>query len=221
MEYGEALFSDPGLSGAQSNVFSCATCHTRITDAGEVRAGYNLVNAARRPSWWGGAVSTLFDAVNECVTDSGFMGGNPLPRDSEQSRALFVYLASLDDGKDAPALPLTVVKDIVDQPSGDATRGAATYQAVCATCHGAADTGVGRLSAKQSLIPAESIAMHQTASAPNGARLIVLEKIRHGKFFKVGGSMPLFSTEAFSDAQAGDILAYFETLGLNGYTPGK
>ncbi len=221
VEYGEAMFSDPALSGAKSNVFSCATCHTRITDVGAIRPGYNLVNAVRRPSYWGGFVNNLFDAVNQCVKDDGgFMGGNGLSRDSDESRALFLYLESLDDGAAAHALPLTVVADIVDVPSGDATRGAATYKAVCATCHGDANTGVRRLSEKQSVIPKETIALHQTAAfAKNEARKIIVEKIRHGKFFMVPGDMPLFSKEAFTDEQVGDVLAYFEMFGLNGFGP--
>jgi thiosulfate dehydrogenase len=38
--------------------------------------------------------------------------------------------------------------------------------------------------------------------------------VRHGKFYNVGGNMPLFSLEALSDAQLGDILAYLEGFGL-------
>ena len=43
---------------------------------------------------------------------------------------------------------------------------------------------------------------------------MTIEKVRHGKFFSVGGNMPLFSLEALSDAQLGDVLAYLEMFGL-------
>ena len=219
IEYGEALFSDPSFSGAATNVFSCATCHTRITDAGAIRPGYNLVNATRRPSYWGGFVGTLFDATSSCVGSVGFMRGNGLSETSEQSRALFLYLASLDDGAPAPALPLTVVTDIADLPSGDVARGTAVYKGVCADCHGDAGTGAGRLSTKQSIVPTDTINGHIVLNTGMEAkpRIVVIEKIRHGKYFMICGDMPLLSREALSDVQVGDLLAYFETFGLAGF----
>ena len=37
---------------------------------------------------------------------------------------------------------------------------------------------------------------------------IMIEKIRHGKFFGIGGNMPLYSTETLSDGEVADIVAY-------------
>ncbi|MBX5484795.1 MAG: cytochrome C oxidase Cbb3, partial [Myxococcaceae bacterium] len=42
-------------------------------------------------------------------------------------------------------------------------------------------------------------------------RLVIIEKIRHGQFFGVGGNMPLYGREMLSDEQVADLLAY---LGL-------
>ena len=42
-------------------------------------------------------------------------------------------------------------------------------------------------------------------------QLVVIEKVRHGQFFGVGGSMPPYSQEALSDADLGALLAF---LGL-------
>jgi thiosulfate dehydrogenase len=40
--------------------------------------------------------------------------------------------------------------------------------------------------------------------------LVVIEKVRHGRFFNIGGDMPLFSQEALSDEDLGALLAYLE-----------
>lgn len=210
-DYGRALFSDPGASNAKSNPFSCATCHTISAQATGLHPGYDLYDVASRPSWWGGNVATLLDATNQCITY--FMSGKPLTMDDEKGRAIYVYLKSQSPDPSADALPLTVVQNIVDVPSGDAGKGADEWNQACAGCHGAPHTGQGRISDLASLVPDDSIAAHGT-SPTMGARPVVIEKVRHGKFFNVGGIMPLFSVEALSDEQLGDILAYLEGFGL-------
>lgn len=210
-DYGRALFSDTSVSGAKSNPFSCATCHAITPGDTGVHPGYDLYDVASRPAWWGGNVATLFDATNQCITD--FMSGKPLAEDDEKGRAIYVYLKSQSPDATAPLLPLTVVQNIVDVPSGDAGRGEATWNQACKTCHGAPHTGDGRISDLASIVPDDSIAAHGT-DPKTGARPVVIEKVRHGKFFNVGGIMPLFSVEALSDAQLGDILAYLEQFGL-------
>jgi len=207
LDYGRALFDDPSVSTAGSNPFRCATCHEIAAQPATVRPGYTLYDSVSRPAWWGGSVGTLLDATNQCVTQ--FMRGRALAADDDKGRALFVYLESLSPDATAPLLPLTVVQNIVDVPSGDAGRGLGTYQQACGGCHGAPHTGDGRISNVASIIPDETVTMH-----PMNARLVVVEKVRHGKFFNIGGNMPLFSVEALSDAQLGDVLAYLEQFGL-------
>jgi thiosulfate dehydrogenase len=209
-EYGQALFDDPQLSDAKSNVFRCATCHD-VSNTPLLRPGYSLFDAAVRPTWWGGNVSTLRGAVNECVVE--FMRGRALSADDDKGRALYVYLASLAPDPSAPALPLTIVQNIVDLPSGDAGRGAAVWNEVCQVCHGDPHTGRGRLADNIAVVPDDSIAMHGTDAA-RGARPVVIEKVRHGKFFGIAGNMAPFSVEALADVQLGDLLAYLETFGL-------
>jgi thiosulfate dehydrogenase len=211
VDYGRALFDDPSVSTAASNPFKCSTCHQVVATATELRPGYTLHDAASRPSWWGGNVATLLDATNQCVTQ--FMRGRALAPDDEKGRALYVYLASESPDATAPLLPLTVVQNIVDVKSGDSGRGLEAYQQACAGCHGAPHTGNGRISTAASIIPDETLAMHGT-NPTTGARPVVTEKVRHGKFFNIGGNMPLFSVEALSDAQLGDVLAYLEQFGL-------
>jgi thiosulfate dehydrogenase len=211
VDEGRALFSDATLSTAASNPFSCSTCHETGATAVKTLPGYTMHDAAVRAAWWGGTVTTLLDATNQCITQ--FMRGKALAPDDDNGRALFVYLQSLAPDPSADVLPLTVTQNIVDVPSGDPARGKMWWDQGCGNCHGAPHTGDGRISDVASLVPDDSIAAHGT-SATMGARPVVIEKVRHGKFFNVGGNMPLFSLEALSDAQLGDILAYLEMFGL-------
>jgi len=213
LDYGRQLFSDPALSSAASNRFACKTCHDAGSPSGALRPGYPLLDVTHRPSFWGGQELTLRDAVNQCLTE--LMRGRPLSADDEKGRALFVYLRSLGDGSSswAAAQPLTFVRDIVDVPSGDAAAGARLYDAGCATCHGAPNTAAGRLDEGATVIPDDSVREHG-ADPTTGARPITIEKVRHGKYFAVGGHMPPFALELLSDGALGDLLAFLETKGL-------
>jgi thiosulfate dehydrogenase len=211
LNYGHGLFSDPTVSTAASNRFSCSTCHA--TTPGDTRPlpGYGLNDVAVRPSWWGGNAVVLRDAVNQCITD--FMGGKALAASDDKGRALLVYLESLSPDRSAPALPLTIVQNIVDVPSGSASNGKVVWDTSCAGCHGAAGTSSGRISDVASIVPNDSIIAHGV-DPKTGARPVVIEKVRHGKYFNVGGFMPLFALERLSEAQLGDVLAYLEMFGL-------
>jgi thiosulfate dehydrogenase len=214
LQYGKSLYSSPGASDAASNAFSCATCHDVGPTATRLRPGYTLFDAASRPTWWGGYETELLNAMNDCVTF--FMSGDALSATDEKSRALHLYLESIAPDQTSPALPLTVVAQIVDVPSGDPAQGKMLWDTGCATCHGAPHTGAGRITPLAALVPDDSISAHGT-DPKTGARPVVIEKVRHGKFFMVGGKMPLFSLETLSDAQLGSILGYLETFGLPPY----
>ncbi|WP_404366484.1 c-type cytochrome [Corallococcus coralloides] len=210
-DYGEALFQDARLSPSEYNPFSCATCHvtTPAAPAGRIDSGHTLYNVAARPSWWGGNETRLLDAVNFCYVN--FMRGvTKLEADEPRSRALYEYLSRISPDAQAPALPFTVVKDIQDVPRGDATRGEAVYRAACQGCHGATHTGEGRLTSQASVLP-EVTRDYDEAFPGIPHAQVVIEKVRHGPFFGVGGNMPLYGTEALSDADLGALLTY---LGL-------
>ncbi len=209
-DYGRALMSDRTVSSAASNPFSCTTCHPTTENSTALKPGYTIVGAASRSAYWGGFENTLLGAINQCVVQ--FMRGRALPPTDEKARALYVYLQSLSPTV-GPLLPLTVVSDIVDLSSGDPAAGQTFYTDACAGCHGAPHTGQGRLSSLIPIIPDESVAAHGS-SAQTGARPITIEKVRHGKFFSAGGTMPLFALERLSDAQLGSILGYLEQFGL-------
>ncbi len=210
-DFGEELFQDSRLSESDFNSFSCATCHatTATQEPGLILSGYSLYNSAFRPSWWGGYETNLLDAVNFCYVN--FMRGiSPLTPDEPKSRALYEYLVQISPDWQAPALPFTVVKDIDDVPRGATHRGAEVYRAACQTCHGEAHTGKGRITQLAPILP--EIADSYGGLFPGVAKqLVVIEKVRHGQFFGVGGTMPLYSREALSDADLGALLAF---LGL-------
>jgi thiosulfate dehydrogenase len=204
--FGERLFRDPHLSTSPFNVFSCATCHQAIAEPVSpppLDAGFNLYNVVHRPSWWGGFETRLVDAINVCLTS--FMGGGALDPAAPSARQLYEYLAAKSPLDPAPALPLTVVKIITDLPAltGDAARGADVYGRACRRCHGEPHTGAGRLATWVSVVPEDTINFF-----PQNARAVVVEKIRHGRFFDIGGVMPLYPVESISDEQIADLLAY-------------
>lgn len=218
VDYGRSLFDDPSISSAASNPFRCSTCHEIVDPPTKALPGYTLRDVAARPSWWGGNVDTLLDATNQCVTN--FMRGKALAANDDKSRALFVYLESISPDATAPALPLTVAQNLTrpsgcpnDVPSGDPGAGAQLWKIACGQCHGDPHTGSRRISDAASLVPDDSISAHGT-DVKTGARPVVIEKVRHGKFFNVGGNMPLYSIEALSDEQLGQILGYLESFGL-------
>lgn len=210
-EVGAELFRDPRLSESEFNTYSCATCHATVAEPGpEVRnAGYTLYDSAFRESWWGGYEVRLLDAVNVCYV-SFMRGVAPLATDEPKSRALYEYLVSLSPSPRAPALPFTVVRDIVDVPRGDPGRGEAVYRAACQVCHGAMHTGAGRLGELVPTLPQVTQEYGQLfPGVPPG--LVVIEKVRHGRFFGVGGTMPPYSLEALSNEELAALLAF---LGL-------
>ncbi|NBD10297.1 c-type cytochrome [Corallococcus silvisoli] len=210
-DYGESLFQDARLSESTFNRFSCATCHvtTPALPAGRIDAGYSLYNVAARPNWWGGYETHLLDAVNFCYVN--FMRGvTKLEAEDPRSRALYEYLSRISPDAQAPALPFTVVKDIEDVPRGDAAHGEAVYRAACQDCHGATHTGAGRLTELASVLPEVTQDYDRLFPGIPHAQ-VVIEKVRHGQFFGVGGNMPPYSREALSDADLGALLAY---LGL-------
>lgn len=204
--YGEQLFGDPQFAGSQFNVWSCSTCHANRADDARILSGASLVNAANRPSYFGGKAPRLIDAASFCYVY--FMrGAGALQPDEPRSRALYEYLDSLSSTAAAPAVPMTLVLATEDVARGDTTRGEAVYRAACQTCHGAKSSGQGQNSKLASLLP--NVAADYPQVFPGIAPgLVFIEKVRHGQFFKVGGNMPFFSKESLSDADLGALLSY-------------
>jgi thiosulfate dehydrogenase len=207
-QYGESVFNDPKISTSPFNVFSCATCHS--VQAGQpgviatsFDSGYNLANVVGRSSFWGGYETTLLAAINTCL--DRFMGGRRLTADDKNARALYDYLDSLSPEPQSPPVPFTIVRNVtgLDQLKGDKVRGFDVWERGCTRCHGQPRTGAGRISDKASRVPddIDPIFAEQL-------RTVVVEKVRHGRFFGLTGVMPLYSAEVMTDAQLADLLAY-------------
>lgn len=206
-DYGEELFSRTDFSSSQFNAFSCSTCHSALPPEDGPRIASSLRNSAFRPSWWNGYAPRLLDAVNFCTVF--FMRGEKLDQADPRGRALYEYLVRISPERPSPEIPLTLVENIAEVPRGPAARGKTVYDQVCRSCHGDLHSGRGRLADFVSIVPEASIGFaRQIRMDP---ALVVIEKLRHGQFFGVGGNMPFFSREALSDEDLGAILAY---LGL-------
>jgi thiosulfate dehydrogenase len=203
-DVGASLFNDARFAQSEANPFSCSTCHADSDDDTRILPGANLKDAAFRSSYWGGYSPNLLDATNVCVTF--FMRGAPLTRDDQRGRALYEYLASISPTKDAAPAPLTIVENVTTVARGNPSRGAAVYDAACKSCHGEPSTGAGRISELASIIPESSAEFAEQSGFP--LDLVVVEKVRHGRFFGVGGTMPPFSTESLSDEDLGALLAF-------------
>jgi len=207
---GAELFESSDLSPSDLNVFSCATCHSTEQGAGPTdgHPGYRLFGAAARSRYWGEDYSVLEDAVSACLVF--FMKADPVDPADDDLHALDEYLLSITpDGADDEPYAFTVIENVEDIPRGDPARGEAAFDRACRRCHGDAFTADGSILREEVELPGV------TATYPEDfpgiePSLVVIEKVRHGRFFNIGGEMPLFSEEALSDDDLGALLAYLE-----------
>lgn len=206
-DVGARLFADPRFSDSEFNAFSCATCHSGGEDEGAPRIASALTGVVRRASWWGGYAPRLLDAVDFC--NVYFMRGDPLDREDPRARALYEYLLSISPaGSDSTPRPLTPVENVTTVARGDPRRGEEVWNASCRICHGDPGTGSGRISELASIVPDASVEFaEQNAFDP---ALVIIEKVRHGQFFGVGGNMPFYSLENLSDDDLGALIAFLD-----------
>ncbi len=209
---GERLFFSPDVAASPLNSYSCGTCHdTEAHSSALIKPGAALAGSTLRSSFWGGQENDLLSAVNQCLAN--FMRSpTRLTSDDDDAVALYAFLQSLEPG-DSNAVPFETVR-FIDNPlaRGDAVRGAGVYANACGYCHGEPNTGSGRLSDDVTLLPQEVIAEHE-GFTPRELRLVLIEKVRHGRFYGYGGVMPPFSPLVLSDEDLADVL---ELLGLTG-----
>lgn len=212
VEHGKALFEDKKVSTSTLNVFTCATCHRAEPRADDTRIlpGHDLAGAVDRPAFWGGQRSDLLAAINDCRYY--FMNATVAwtPND-EDAKAMYAYLASLPKTH-TDALPFSVVQVANDLPAGDRGRGEQVFDASCRSCHGAAHTARGKLRNGIPLLPEETVDyLNKTyAFDKTAVRVTFVEKVRHGGFLGVFGSMPLYSTESMSDADLAALLTFLD-----------
>jgi len=215
VDHGEALFSDPTITGTRANVFSCATCHpttAKVDPSGPMLPGAPMAGVTRRPSYWGGTEVDLLRSINHCLYYF-MLSSEPWKADDERAEALYAYLDALPSGpEDEAPYSFTVPVEIGPAPAGDASRGANVYARACKVCHGALGTGEGRIVTRAPALPDQTLEEHPLGEyTAEERRLVFVEKTRHGGFYGYGGEMPPFSIEVMSDAELGDLIEY---LGL-------
>lgn len=212
-EHGKALFRDPSIAGNSVNTYACSTCHAAIAgEAGDaILPGAPLAGAVDRPSYWGGQQGELLGAINDCLYFFMFKD-EPWTADEEDAEAMYAYLQSLPaDGEAKKAAPFTPVYGLVSPPAGEAARGDEVYGRACASCHGAAHTGAGRIVDRAPALPEETLEAHPLSTyTASERRMVFVEKIRHGGFVGYGGQMPPFSIEQLSEQDIGDLLTFFD-----------
>ncbi|HEY0467891.1 MAG TPA: c-type cytochrome [Polyangiaceae bacterium] len=219
VDQGRELFQSKALSQSHLNDYTCLTCHDTVASTPpSQKAGGALAGVTLRSTFWGGQVADLLSSIDACRNN--FMGDTrPLSANSEQARALYAYLASLEPG-DADAIPFTIVTTIDPLPRGETaeaissavSHGQVLYATTCLYCHGSMHDGLGRLSERVPILPEDTLVEHAQYSARE-QRLIFTEKIRHGLFLGYGGEMPPFSAELLSDQDVSDLLEALNVLG--------
>lgn len=211
-EHGAELFADPALSAYSFNTLACATCHetTPGTGGDRLRPGAPLAGVVDRASYWGGNEIDLLRAVNQCLRyfmlqDEPWTGKEPEAID------LYAFLESLPaTDADRANVPFTVAIAIPNPAVGSSPRGAEIYRRACETCHGEAHTGASALVPYSGILPETPLADHPLGDyTEDERRLVFVEKVRHGGFLGYAGQMPPFATEKLSDAELGDLLAFF------------
>ncbi|MDP3277115.1 MAG: c-type cytochrome [Deltaproteobacteria bacterium] len=208
---GAEVFASPQLSTSRFNQFSCRTCHRadprERPDA--ILPGGLLAGSTARPTFWGGTVVSLQEAIDVCFRK--FMRGGPLDTSNPDTIALYAFLQSLEqvEGAQRTALAFTVRGTTVPPMMGDATRGALLYTRACATCHGPVRATQPPITTA-SVVPTDTEAEHGSAQGYTQATLqqVLVEKSRHGAFLGFAGIMPPFSEETLSDQDLADIVAH-------------
>jgi thiosulfate dehydrogenase len=212
VDHGAAIFRDPSIAGTTFNTYACATCHEAIAgDAADaILPGAPLAGALERPSYWGGQELELLTSINHCLyyfmlEDRRWTAGDV------EARALYAWLDSLPvEGAAAAPAAFTPVYALEDAPPGDTKRGEELHRRACASCHGPAGSGEGRLVPRAPVLPDQTIEEHPLSEYTElERRLVFVQKIRHGSFVGYGGQMPPFSKEKLSDQDLGDLLTVY------------
>lgn len=207
-EWGARLAANPRFSGSPSNQVACTTCHEVAAGDERILPGYSLIGAVDRPSFWGGYEPDLRGAVDACLLF--FMKGQRLDPAAADARALYDYLATLGGEGERDALPVTIVASIGSAlPPGDAERGAAVHRLACAGCHGEAGSGAGGAVDDAPILPDQAQAEAAVLFPDVAPAVVFMEKVRHGPFFSVGGTMPFYSVEALSDEDLAALLTFY------------
>jgi thiosulfate dehydrogenase len=178
----------PEFTGSNLNCTSCHLDEGRRATASPFGGVF-----ARYPRYIDrtGAVVPIEDRVNYCFTRS--LAGTRLPNDSRAMQDIVAYLAFVSRGVPVGATVGPAKMPAIRAGRGSAQRGAESYDASCARCHGADGAGL-----------AKAPALWGPKSFSIGASMARQERaasfIRH--------NMPFDKPGTLSDRDAWDIAAY-------------
>jgi thiosulfate dehydrogenase len=126
------------------NNLACGNCHL---EAGTKKFGialFGLFGEYPRYSARAGAVSTIEDRLNSCMTRS--MNGRPLPAGSPPMQAFVAYIKFLSTGvppgKVLPGLGVGKMPEL--DRAADPVRGKSLYADTCVACHNTDGSGIRR-----------------------------------------------------------------------------
>lgn len=201
---GALVYAEP-LEGG--NTFACATCHAVSEPAadGFVRPGHPLGDAAARPTFKDGTLTSLRDAVNSCVTE--WMNADALGADDVRWLSLLAYLESEVPAAAAPAVDLQIVDPPTDLSTGDPVAGRALFDTRCIVCHGPDAVGTERGPG--------------LAGSPLQRDYIARRVRTSGRMDSptydglTGGIMPFWGADRLSDPELLDVVAYVEQRSMS------
>jgi mono/diheme cytochrome c family protein len=181
------------------NSFTCATCHALVEPSqnGLRRPGHPLASATRRPSYKGGQVDTMLEAVNSCLDE--WMNADTWSESSVEWLALQSWLEAQASPGVAPVVEIQIASPPENLSGGDATAGREVFNESCAICH--AVDGGGSSQAP----PVVGFGLDAGLVA-NRVRL----SGRVGGIYPglTGGVMPFWGANRLSDNELRDIVAY-------------
>lgn len=195
---------------ADGNTFACATCHALEEPAadGLRRPGHPIGDAAARPHYKNGALTSMLDAVNTCVEE--WMNAEPMADDDPRWAALEAFLSARAPAE-APPVEIQRVDPPADVTGGAADAGRATFNGTCAVCHGRDATGTER---------APALAGRELDGDYVAERVRQSGRVDSATYDGLtGGLMPFWGADRLSDAELRDVVA-FVTEVSRGELPG-
>ena len=196
---GLQLFTEPHTDG---NAFACSSCHALEEPAqdGIRRAGHQVGDAFKRPTFKNGQLTSLLDAVNSCRTE--WMNATPFATTQPAWTSLSSYLEEAAVSRDANTLTFEIVSPPTGLTGGDADEGMRIFNSSCSICHGTNAVGTTRAPA---------------ISGTSLSRQAIAGRIRTSGSTQsdvydglTGGKMPFFASDRLSDSELIHILAYLE-----------
>lgn len=197
---------------ADGNAFACVQCHALSEPAEDKlrRPGHPIGNAAYRPSFKNGQVTSLLEAVNTCRVE--WMGTTPWTKDTPEWHDLEAFLQAKATDRSPPALSFEIVPPPGTLGGGDIATGKDLFHQTCVLCHGQNAAGglpFGAPKLSGTGLMATEIARRVRTSGGNVS----------GVYSGVtGGSMPFFAKDRLSDDELRHIIAYL--LSISTIMPG-